>query len=64
MPINAINGTSGTFFLHYLLHWFSGKQRFRGSITYCWRRKWQPTPVFLPGKSHGQRRLVDYRPWG
>ena len=25
-----------------------------------WRRKWQPTPVFLPGKSHGQRNLVDY----
>jgi len=24
------------------------------------RRKWQPTPVFLPGKSHGQRRLVGY----
>ena len=23
-----------------------------------WRRKWQPTPMFLPGKSHGQRRLV------
>ena len=29
-----------------------------------WRRKWQPIPVFLPGKSHGQRRLVGYRPWG
>ena len=28
-----------------------------------WRRKWQPTPVFLPGKSHGQRSLVDYNPW-
>ena len=28
-----------------------------------WRRKWQPTPVFLPGKSHGQRSLVDYSPW-
>ena len=27
-----------------------------------WRRKWQPTPVFLPGKSHGQRRLADYSP--
>ena len=27
-----------------------------------WRRKWQPTPVFLPGKSHGQRRLVGYIP--
>ena len=29
-----------------------------------WRRKWQPTPVFLPGKSHGQRHLVGYSPWG
>ena len=28
-----------------------------------WRRKWQPTPVFLPGKSYGQRRLVGYSPW-
>jgi len=26
--------------------------------------KWQPTPVFLPGKSHGQRSLVGYIPWG
>ena len=26
-----------------------------------WRRKWQPTPVFLPGKSHGWRSLVGYR---
>ena len=29
-----------------------------------WRRKWQPTAVFLPGKSHGQRNLVGYSPWG
>ena len=29
-----------------------------------WRRKWQPTPVFLPGKSHGWRSLVGYSPWG
>ena len=28
-----------------------------------WRKKWQPTPVFLPGKSHGQRSLVGYSPW-
>ena len=28
------------------------------------RRKWQPTPVFLCGKSHGQRSLVGYSPWG
>ena len=28
-----------------------------------WRREWQPTVVFLPGKSHGQRSLVGYSPW-
>ena len=28
-----------------------------------WSRKGQPTPVFLPGKFHGQRRLVGYSPW-
>ena len=29
-----------------------------------WRRKWQPTPVFLAGESHGQRSLAGYSPWG
>ena len=29
-----------------------------------WRRIWHPTPVFLPGKSQGQRSLEDYGPWG
>ena len=29
-----------------------------------WRRKWQPTPVFLPGESHGQRSLAGHGPWG
>ena len=29
-----------------------------------WRRKWQSTPVFLTGKSHGQRSLVGYSAWG
>ena len=29
-----------------------------------WRRKWQPTPVFLAGISHGQRSLAGYSPWG
>ena len=28
-----------------------------------WRREWQPTPVFLPGESHGQRSLVGYSAW-
>ena len=29
-----------------------------------WRRKWQPTPVFMPRESHGQRSLAGYSPWG
>ena len=29
-----------------------------------WRRAWQPTPVFLPGESSGQRRLASYSSWG
>ena len=29
-----------------------------------WRRAWQPTPVFLPGESHGQKNLASYSPWG
>ena len=53
--------------------WLSGKEftcqcRRRGfypcSGKIPWRMKWQPTPVFLPGKSHGQRSLVGYSPWG
>ena len=55
-----------------LLWWLSGKE----STCQCrrrefnpwvwkmpWKRKWQPTPVFLPGKSHRQRSLVGYSPW-
>ena len=30
----------------------------------AWRRKWQPTPVFLPEKFHGQRIPAGYSPWG
>ena len=29
-----------------------------------WKRKWQSTPVFLPGKSHGRRKLAGHNPWG
>ena len=29
-----------------------------------WRRKWQPTPIFMPEKFHGQSRLAGYRLWG
>ena len=53
--------------------WFSGKEStckcrrcgfnpWVGKIS--WRKKWQPTPIFLLGKSHGQRSLACYTPWG
>ena len=48
---------------------FNTSSSFKGISTfiilqYFWRRKWQPTPVLLPGKSHGQRSLVGCSPWG
>ena len=47
----------------------TGDARDSSSIPWSGRspgegRKWQPTPVFLPGESHGQRSLVVYSPWG
>ena len=35
----------------------------KNSTLLPWRRKWQSTPVFLPGESHGQRSLEGYSPW-
>ena len=37
---------------------------FKRSSVYMWRRQWHPTPVLLPGKSHGWRSLVGCSPWG
>ena len=34
-----------------------------GSGRFPWRRKWQPTPAFLPGESQGQRGLAGYSLW-
>ena len=39
------------------LKWLSTRAR-------IWRRKWQPTPIFLPGESHGQKSLVGCHLWG
>jgi len=56
-----------------LPRWLSGKEsacqcrrhRFDPWVRKIpWRRAWQPTPVVLPGESHGQRSLEDYSPWG
>ena len=59
--------------LNRLPWWLSGKEptcqcRRHGFDPWVgkipWRRKWQPTPVFLPGESHGRRGLAGYSPWG
>ena len=56
-----------------LPHWLSSnlqcRRRRRYGFNPCvrkilWKRAWQPTPVILPGESHGQRSLVDYHPEG
>ena len=42
-----------------------GRSRFNSCLRkISCRRKWQPTLVFLPGRSHGRRSLVGYSPWG
>ena len=60
-------------YLHGLFRWCSGKEsacqcRRRGFDPWVGkilrRRKWQPIPIYLPGKSHGQRSLAGYSPWG
>ena len=53
--------------------WFKRKDRYRMNTSYyslfhsircLWRKQWHPTPVLLPGKSHGWRSLVGCSPWG
>ena len=42
-----------------------GRPRFNPWVSkISWRLEWLPTPVFLPGESHGQRSLVGCSPWG
>ena len=43
---------------------FSSFSKIHRNWQILWRRKWQPTPVLLPGKSHGWRSVVGYSPWG
>ena len=45
-----------------LLHSF-GQNLGKNKLSW-WRRKWQPSPVFLPGESHGQKSLAGYSPQG
>ena len=48
----------------FLMQKNASQHRKEHSQSHCWRRKWQPTPVFLPRDSCGQRGLVCCRLWG
>ena len=77
LEIIGIGSLSWTIFVHVYMPtvpwWLSGKEstcqgRRHGFDPWVrkisWRRKWQSTPVFLPGTSHGQKSLAGYSPWG
>ena len=70
--------TTSLLLLHYMESWsFPGSSGVKESACNAggpgcvpwvrkipWRRKWLPTPIFLPGESHGQRSLAGYSSWG
>ena len=58
----AVPQVRWTYVEYGLPRWLSGFDPWVRKIP--WRRKWQPTPVFLPRKLHGQRSLSGYSPWG
>jgi len=61
-PWNSPGQNTGVSSL-FLLQGIFPTQGLNPGLPYC-RRQWQPTPVLLPGKSHGQRSVVGYSPWG
>ena len=68
LPSSTMSSSSSPFFfflssLNSLTHLFK-TMFFQVPSTIYWRRRWHPTPVLLPGKSHGRRSLVGCSPWG
>ena len=59
LDILAVQGTLKSLSQHH-----SSKASILQCSAFFWRRQWHPTPILLPGKSHGQRSLVGCSPWG
>ena len=59
LDLLAVQGTLKSLLQHHSL-----KASILQHSAFLWRRQWHPTPVLLPGKSHGQRSLVGCSPWG
>ena len=47
-----------------MFSWYGNRGNYANLVLIQWRRRWHPTPVLLPGKSHGWRSLVGYSSWG
>ena len=57
--------STGNYIQYFVIN-HNGKESEKGMYIYIlayWRRQWQPTPVLLPGKSHGWRSLVGCNTW-
>ena len=63
MPLVSTTEVRRCYFKWQPLSKVGGRNLEKPSILFG-RRQWQPTPVLLPGKSHGRRSLVGYNPWG
>ena len=61
LSLSSKPAIAGQIFLLLLSLWFSAVWKV---LHFVWRRQWHPTPVLLPGKSHGQRSPVGCSPWG
>ena len=61
--LKKLDSTYEWYYVIFFLLWFTSFNMTISSTIHQ-RRQWHPTPVLLPGKSHGQRSLVGCRPWG
>ena len=60
LPRKPLFSVSSVSFRNLCMH----SQAYAHFQHFIWRRQWHPTPVLLPGKSHGRRSLVGCSPWG
>ena len=61
---NEKTSSTATWMRDYHIKWGKSEKERHTPYNITWRRKWRPTPIFLPAEFHGQKSLVSYSPWG